>query len=115
MSAAVVHQGPPLPPLRADDIDIHAARALWVAVLVETYRAGLRWGRIRRSTYEDRDAHDWFGSRDMRMVCDMIGIDPDAVEARFRDAHARGEVATRSTMKRGYAPPLPRMQAEGVA
>ncbi|NCQ23694.1 MAG: hypothetical protein COW54_05980 [Rhodobacteraceae bacterium CG17_big_fil_post_rev_8_21_14_2_50_63_15] len=25
----------------------------------------------------------WIGSRDFRMVCDLVGLDPQAVEARF--------------------------------
>lgn len=106
-------RGGPYDMPREDD-----CRALWAAVLLETWRmaalpdglTGRRGGLTgTEMAREIAECRAWFGSADFQRICMFVGFDADAVLAAYRAgvvpvAEVRGRAATGPKLRGEAAP-----------
>lgn len=67
-----------------DNMDWRDCYALWASVLLEQWCIALREKTATR--LELAYARSWFGGRDFRFICGLIGLDSDSVLDRYRRA-----------------------------
>lgn len=77
-----------------DNIDAAACQRLWCAMLLRNLTDATGHGKILcegsgASNMAISQAQNWIGSNDFRLVCDMAGFNPDAIEEKYRS----GELA----------------------
>ena len=71
------------------DIDPRGCRALWAAVLEENIAVALGGGTMVKP-FERIAAVRWVGSADFVSCCQLVGIDPEAMERTVRGLARRG-------------------------
>lgn len=72
-----------------DMIDAESCKRLWCAMLLRNLTDATGQGKILcegngASSMAIRHAQNWIGSSDFRLVCEMAGFDPDAIEEKYR-------------------------------
>lgn len=67
--------------------EMTAYKRLWIAVLMEQYRAAIR-SRAMVSDIEVFQAQRWFGTQNFFLVCDMAGVNGHYILAQVRKQFA---------------------------